>query len=164
MCSHREAVNTALHTMLAPSGAELSLTTSRHNDLSRAPRLHEHPAATGIPLAGRLAGRMASSPTAVDVNDTLSDSLWAATPAHRARRVSHENPLVLPTAEESASSHFSTFHSASDKAKVGLARCALHNSWRTSLQRSIFCRVGLVTIHVTSALWRLSLSTASSPC
>ena len=33
---------------------------------------------------------------------------------------------------------FSTFRSASDKAKVGLSKCAFHSSWRTAFLPSIF--------------------------
>ena len=46
--------------------------------------------------------------------------------------------LLLPAVEEPASSHTSTLRSASDKAKVGLLRCALQSSWRTSSLRSVF--------------------------
>ena len=56
---------------------------------------------------------------------------------HRAGRDSHENQLLLPPAEESASTNFSNLRSASYKVKVGLLRCALQSSCRTSSLRLI---------------------------
>ena len=63
---------------------------------------------------------------------------WCQPLTHHARRDSRENQLLLPPAEESATSHVSTFRSASDKAKVGLQSFAVHCSWRTFSTRSMF--------------------------
>ena len=63
---------------------------------------------------------------------------WRQPLAHHRNRDSHENQLLLPPAEESASSHASTFRSASDKARVGIFRCAFHSSWRAASPRSTF--------------------------
>ena len=57
---------------------------------------------------------------------------WYQPLTHHARRDSHENQRV-PPAEESTSSHASIFRSASDKAKVGLLRCAFHSFWLSQI-------------------------------
>ena len=53
---------------------------------------------------------------------------WRQPLVHHARRDSQTNQFLLPPAEESASPHASTSRNTSDRAKIGLTRCALRNS------------------------------------
>ena len=73
------------------------------------------------------------------VEDTSADHITATTRRPGKDAAEACTQLLLPPAvEEPASSHTSALRTASDVAKVGLLRCALPSSCRTSSQRSSF--------------------------
>ena len=99
---------------------------------------------------------------------------WCLRLIHNGRGGSQESQLLLPPAEESASSHVSTFRSASDKAEVGLSKCVIPQLLADPSQRSIFTAedwsqyvsppalASLIFQSVFALLRRLGLRTSTS--